>query len=168
MQHGIACLWKGIAAFLNGVVIVASAAVAGLLLYLIAARYLFGWPTVGLHEMTLIAAMWLYMVGALIASRKSEHLVVDLLPLMLKDPRKVAVQRLVVAVLTAVITGFFLFWTYSMFEWAFRRPQTMPALGLPLWVSQASMGVAALGCAAYALRDVVTAACAVFRGGARS
>jgi TRAP-type C4-dicarboxylate transport system permease small subunit len=66
-----------------------------------------------------------------------------------------------VAVITTIITLFFITWAYSMFEWALRRPQTMPGLGLPLWISQASIAMAAVGCFAYAVRDAVSAGMAL-------
>ncbi|KLK90084.1 hypothetical protein AA309_27655 [Microvirga vignae] len=141
---------------LDWVALAASAFVAGLLVFLVFSRYVLNWSIVGLNELSVLAAMWLYMIGALIASRRREHLVVDLVPQLLSNPWAQAVHRVFVALVTLVITCFFVAWTYQMFAWGVKRPQTIPALGLPLWVSQAAVGVAAVGCCAYALRDVVT------------
>jgi TRAP-type transport system small permease protein len=51
-----------------------------------------------------------------------------------------------------------------MFLWGIARPQTTPALRLPLWIPQIAIMLAAVGCFAYALRDLVRAASALRRG----
>jgi len=145
-----------VAKALEWVALAASAFVAGLLVFLVFSRYVLNWSIVGLNELSVLAAMWLYMIGALLASRRGEHLVVDLVPQLLSNPHAQAVHRVFVALVTLVITCFFIAWTYQMFAWGMKRPQIIPALGLPLWVSQAAIEVAAVGCFAYALRDVVT------------
>ena len=64
---------------LNAIVLVSSLLIVGLMLFLVLGRYVFGWSVVGTLELVMLFGMWLYMMGALIASRKNEHLVVDFL-----------------------------------------------------------------------------------------
>jgi TRAP-type C4-dicarboxylate transport system permease small subunit len=61
----------------------------------------------------------------------------------------------VIAVVTLIATLFFVVWAWRMLSWGTARPQITPALGLPLSISQASILVGALGCAGFALRDLV-------------
>ena len=62
-----------------------------------------------------------------------------------------------IALLTVVITCFFMVWSYYMFTWGMKRPQHTPAYQIPLWIPQAAIGVAAVACFAYALRDAIDA-----------
>lgn len=140
---------------LEWLAVLTSALVALLLVYLVAARYYFNaWPTGGVHAMSLVAAMWLYMTGALIASQSRQHLVVDVLTVQMASPRLIAWHRLVVSIVTLVIICIFAYWVYRMFLWGARFSATLPGLDLPLWVPQAAIGLNAIGSVGYALRDV--------------
>lgn len=150
---------------LDAVAIAASLLVTGLLFVLVLARYVFGWNFSEAHDLSLLAAMFLYMTGALIASRRLEHLTVDFLPSQISRARAKAIHRAVVATITAIICAFFIYWAYRMFAWGLMRPQTTPALRLPLWIPQASIMLAAVGCFAYALRDLIAGLKDVRRSG---
>lgn len=148
---------RGIATLLDVLAVAASIAVAGLMAFLVLARYVLGLPVIGLHELILLAAVALYMIGAMIASRKREQLTVDWLSGMITDPRKKAAHDLLIAVLTVLVTALFIMWAYRMFSWGLVRPQVTPSFRIPLWIPQLAIGVAAVGCFAYAIRDVIDA-----------
>jgi len=142
---------------LNAIGVVSSVAVVGLMFFLVVARYVLGLSVVGLHELIMLAAVALYMTGAVIASRRREHLTVDWIAASITDPRKKAAHDLLIALLTVLITCFFIVWSYHMFTWGIKRPQTTPAYQIPLWIPQFAIGAAAVGCFAYALRDAINA-----------
>ncbi len=146
-----------IAIALDAIGVVSSVAVVGLMFFLVIARYVLGLSVVGLHELIMLAAVALYMTGAVIASRRREHLTVDWIAARIADPRKKAAHDLLIAVLTILITCFFIVWAYHMFTWGMKRPQSTPAFRIPLWIPQLAIGVAAVGCFAYALRDAAGA-----------
>ncbi|WP_397544338.1 TRAP transporter small permease subunit [Roseovarius salis] len=146
-----------IAVTLDVIGVATSAVVVGLMFFLVVARYLLGLSVVGLHELIMLAAVALYMTGAVIASRKREHLTVDWIAGNIVNPRTKAAHDLLIAVLTIVVTCFFMVWAYYMFTWGMKRPQTTPAYQIPLWIPQFAIGAAAVGCCAYAIRDAVQA-----------
>lgn len=146
-----------IARLLDVIAVMASLAVAGLMAFLVVARYVLGLSVVGLHELIMLAAVALYMVGAVIASRRREHLTVDWIAGAITQPRKKAAHDLLIAALTIIITIFFIVWAYWMFSWGLKRPQTTPAYQIPLWVPQMAIGLAAVGCFCYAVRDFINA-----------
>ncbi len=156
--HGPAARIGGaIARLLDVVAVATSLGVAGLMAFLVLARYVLGMSIVGLHELIMLAAVALYMVGAVIASRKREHLTVDWIAGAITQPRRKAAHDLLIAVLTIIITVFFIVWAYWMFSWGLQRPQTTPAYQIPLWVPQMAIGLAAIGCFCYAVRDFIGA-----------
>lgn len=157
-KEGPAAGIGGAVAFvLNAIAVISSLVVTALMFFLVVARYVLGLSVVGLHELIMLAAVTLYMGGAAIASRKRDHLTVDWLASTISDPRRKAMHDLLIATLTVIITIFFLVWSYWMFSWGLKRPQWTPAYQIPLWVPQLAIGLAAVGCFAYALRDFIDA-----------
>lgn len=146
---------KGIAAGLSAVAILCSLLLAGLLLLLVLSRYVFGWNFVAAHDLSLMASIFLYMSGALIASRNREHLTVTYLETRLSSERARTFQRIVVALITTVVSVFFVYWSYEMVSWGFKRPQTTVSLHIPLWIPQLAIVAAAIGSLCYALRDLI-------------
>nr|WP_309504002.1 TRAP transporter small permease subunit [uncultured Roseovarius sp.] len=158
IQNGPAAgIGGAIARLLDFVAVVSSLVVAGLMVFLVIARYVLGLSVVGLHELIMLAAVALYMTGAVIASRKRDHLTVDWIAGNITDPRRKAAHDLLIATLTIIITIFFIVWAYWMFSWGLKRPQTTPAYQIPLWVPQMAIGLAAVGCFCYAVRDFIVA-----------
>ncbi|GGK56623.1 TRAP transporter small permease [Amphritea balenae] len=141
--------------FLNATALISSLMLVGLMLFLVAARYIFGWSIVGLLELIMMFGMWLYMVGSLIASRKREHLVVDFIQTNIRDRQIRRIHQGFLSLVTLVITLFFVYLSYRMLKWGMRRPQHTPGLSLPLWIPQSAIMFASVGCAVYALRDFI-------------
>ena len=143
---------------LRMIIYVTSAVVTLALVALVVARFFFSQSLLGMHEASLLAAMWLYMAGAVMASRRSEHLVVDFAATSLKSARAKAIHTFIVATLTLVIAAFFSFWLWKMFSWGMKRPQSIPVSNLPLWMAQAPLAMAAIAALVYSLRDMARAA----------
>ncbi len=148
---------KTIAAVLSAIAVITSVMVVGLMVFLVIARYLLGLSIVGLHELILLFTLQLYMVGALIAAQRKTQVTVDWLSQRFAGGRASEWHNAMVAAITLSATVFFIVWAYWMLSWGVQRPQTTPALGLPLWLSQASIVFCAIGCAGFALRDLVQA-----------
>ncbi len=142
---------------LEAAAFMSSMLVVGLMLFLVLARYVFGWSIVGLLELIMLFGMWLYMLGALIASRHNEHLVVDFVELQISDHRLKLMHKALVSLITFVICLFFVVLAYRMLAWGMKRPQSTPGMGIPLWLPQASIMLAAVGCSCYSLRDLLCA-----------
>lgn len=156
MQNFFRWLDTWTARLLSATVVIASAAVAGLVFFQVISRYVFEWSIIGLDELSLLAAMWLYMAGALIASRRSEHLVVDFLPQKLTSPRLLKLHQRVIALIMLGTTCFFLFLGWKLLKFALRLPQYTEGLDMPQLASQSASLVAAVGCTLYVIRDLIT------------
>jgi len=148
---------KTVAAVLSAIAIITSVMVVGLMVFLVIARYLLGLSIVGLHELILLFTLQLYMVGALIAAQRKTQVTVDWLTQRFAGSRAGEWHNAMVATITLCATVFFIIWSYWMLSWGIERPQTTPTLGLPLWLSQACIVFCAVGCAGFAMRDLVQA-----------
>ena len=152
-----------IPALLDTVGIVSTVLVVALMLFLVVARYVLGMSIVGLHELILISSLLLYMTGALIASQRRQHLTVDWLEARLEGQRARALHTVFTAAVTIAVAGFFVVWSVGMLRWGFERPQVTPAYRIPVWLTQLPIVVAAFGCLAYAVRDLVAGVRAILR-----
>lgn len=152
---------RGLDGLLRVLVIVTSAVITLALVALVILRYFFDLSLAGMHETSLFAAMWLYMSGAVLATRRREHLVVDFLAGSLQSPRAKALHDLLISVLTLVVVVFFAQWVWGMFAWGMKRPQTIPVLNVPLWWAQAPLALMVVSAALYGLRDLARAVCAL-------
>ncbi|ASJ75484.1 hypothetical protein IMCC3135_27145 [Granulosicoccus antarcticus IMCC3135] len=112
---------------------------------------------IGILELATIFALWLYMLGAISTSRNKEHLTVDLIETFLTNPRARAFYEVTRSVIVLLITLFMLSLAYHMLGWSLKRPQTTPALSLPLLWQQAPMLAASVFFVAYAVRDILRA-----------
>ena len=148
---------RGLNGLLHALVIVTSAVITLTLVVLVICRYFLNISLSGMHETSLFAAMWLYMGGAILASRKKEHLIVDFLATSLKSERARALHDLVLAALTLVIVIFFAQWVWGMFAWGLKRPQTIPILNIPLWWAQLPLALMVVCGFLYGLRDLCKA-----------
>ncbi|WP_347140670.1 TRAP transporter small permease [Paracoccus sp. SSK6] len=149
---------RALAWVLDLIVLATSAVVTLALVSLVISRFFFGYSLVGMHEASLLAAVWLYMAGAVLASRRNEHLVVDFLATSLSSSRAKAAHSLVVSILTLIIAGFFAHWVWKMLAWGMKRPQSIPVLDIPLVWAQMPLALAAFCAMIYALRDIARAA----------
>lgn len=137
------------------IIVVSSIMIIFLMLFLVLTRYVFGWSVIGIHEVALVFAMWLYMTGSLTASRRSEHLVVDFLSQKITSPRVRLIHQRVVAFIMIITCLFFAVWAWKLLGWSLKRPQTTPGLSIPLLIPQSAIMVACIGSLVYAIRDFV-------------
>ncbi len=137
------------------VVVVISFLVAVFLAYGIFARAVMGKPVFGLEELVLLGAMWLYMLGAVLASRDRSHLTADFIEVMFKNPKTIQAFRIVAALISLVMAIFFASWSYDLLYWAVIKGQSSTVLKIPWYLSQSSLFVASILFIFYQLRDVL-------------
>lgn len=146
-------MWRALAKIENTIAIFTSVALVFVVTLTIVQRLFPDWALVGILELVTFFGVWLYMVGALIASRERGHLVVDFLELNMRSKKLKALHGIAVALIIFVICVFFVYLSYRMLAWNLRFPQHTPGLSIPLWAPQSAIMVAAIGGAGYAIRD---------------
>ena len=138
---------------LKNICVILSITVALLMFIEVVARYVFTHAFRGLPEIYLLLVMWQYMIGAGLASANKSHLRIGIISKMIKSSQANSAYHIFIAGITLIISGFFLFWSFGLIQWAINRPQTTPILRMPWITSQASIMVASLLVAVYAFRD---------------
>ncbi|WP_221800884.1 TRAP transporter small permease [Oceanobacter mangrovi] len=137
-------------------VVLLSIAVATMVAFGVFSRELLDQPVFGLEELILLAAVWLYMLGAVLASRDRSHLSADFVQTFVKNPRIVHGFHLFAIAISLVMAAFFTTWSFDLLAWGVQRGQATTVFQIPLYLSQASLFAASLMFIVYLLRDLVT------------
>ena len=135
------------------------AAVIGLLVALgfvvgITARSILGIALFGVEELILLAVVWFYMLGAILASKERAHLQADFVPVVVKNVTVIITVRIVATVISIGLAALFILWSHQLLQWALARGQSTPVFSVPMYVAQASLFVAAILMTLYLLRDL--------------
>lgn len=118
-------------------------------------RSVFSKPLFGVEELVLLSAMWLYMLGAVVASQERSHLQADFMPLLSNNPHLLACVRVLASGISLIMSIAFVLWSFELFHWSWVKQATTPVFGLPWFVSQASPFVCAVLMTLYTLRDLI-------------
>ena len=150
-----AAIDRGVATLINPLVVTLSLAVAFLMVAGIVSRELLNQPLLGLEEIILTSVMWLYMMGAALASRERTHLRGDFIQTITSNPKVLGGMRLLAALITLAMAIIFSIWAFSLLRWGLERQQSTAALRIPLYVAQSSMFVCSVLIVFYAVRDLL-------------
>lgn len=146
-------------AFLSNIikplVILLSLLVAGGMALGIFTRSVLGVPMLGLEEIILFSVVWLYMLGAALASRERSHLSADFVTVFVTHEKLRNSLHLLATLISLVMVIAFVVWSYDLLIWGLTKRQSTPVFQLPLYLSQASLFCASLLFLFYILRDAL-------------
>ena len=144
-----------LSAFIKPLVVVLSLLIAFLMVTGIFSREIIGQPLLGLEEVILTSVMWLYMMGAALASQERTHLRGDFIQVITRDKKTLARLRLLAELITFVMAIVFSIWAYSLLSWGLERQQSTAVLRIPLYVAQSSLFVCSVLMVFYSLRALL-------------
>ncbi|MDR0355482.1 MAG: TRAP transporter small permease subunit [Deltaproteobacteria bacterium] len=124
----------------------------------IVSRQFFKNPLLGMEEIVVVSGFWFYMTGVALAASERSHLRVEVIPMVVRNRRAVAVIEVLTSVLALFLAGFILYWCFDLLAWSIEKRDILPATKLPSYVPQSSfplaMGLLTLYFARDLLRDV--------------
>lgn len=145
-----------LAFIIKPIIVVISFSVAVMLAYGIFTRAILGKSVFGLEELVLLGAMWLYMLGAVLASRDRSHLSADFVQVIFKNPRVIRSFHIIATLVSLFMAIMFATWSYDLLYWAVEKGQTTTVLKMPWYLSQGSLFVASVLFIFYQLRDLIS------------
>ena len=122
-------------------------------------------PMLGLEEIVLLSVMWVYMLGAALASRERSHLRADFASVYIKSLRNRQLVQVLASSISLIVVIAFVIWSYSLFEWALLKQQATPVFKIPMYVSQSAMFIASVLILFYTLRDLLNDLSALHKSG---
>ena len=94
-------------------------------------RYVLEVPVMGLEESLLYPTLWLYIAGAVNASRENSHIRANVLEIFLSTERQHTVLAIVGEVLSLVIGCWLTYWAWDFTKYSLRVWKESPTLYIP-------------------------------------
>ena len=104
-------------------------------------RYVFQVPVMGLEETMLYPTVWLYILGAVNASRENTHIRANVLEIWLTTPRQHRILAIIGEVISLIVGLWLLSWAWEFTRYAWRIWKESPTLYIPAFYSDVALVV---------------------------
>lgn len=104
-------------------------------------RYVFQVPVMGLEETMLYPTVWLYILGAVNASRENTHIRANVLEIWLTTPRQHRILAIIGEVISLIVGLWLLSWAWEFTRYAWRIWKESPMLYIPTFYSDVALVV---------------------------
>ncbi len=94
-------------------------------------RYVLEIPVMGLEESLLYPTMWLYLLGAVNASRENTHIRANVLEIFLKTRHQHTILAIVGEVVSLVVGCWLTYWAWRFTKYSWRVWKESPTLYIP-------------------------------------
>jgi len=102
-------------------------------------RYVLQIPVMGLEETMLYPTVWLYILGAVNASRENTHIRANVLEIWLTTDRQHKVLAIIGEIISLVVGLWLLFWAWDYTRYAWRVWKESPTLYIPTFYSDVAL-----------------------------
>lgn len=102
-------------------------------------RYVFQVPLMGLEETMLYPTLWLYILGAVNASRENSHIRANVLEIFIKTRRGHTLLAIIGEVISLIVALWLLFWAWDYTRYAWRVWRESPTLYIPTFYSDVAL-----------------------------
>ncbi len=104
-------------------------------------RYILEVPVMGLEETLLYPTVWLYMLGAVNASRENTQIRANVLEIFIKTERGHALLALIGEVISLIVLMWLTWWAWDYTRYAWRVWKESPTLYIPTFYGDAALMV---------------------------
>lgn len=130
-------------ALIVGIILITIVVVSSMTLQ-VCGRYFLPLPFHGLDEFTGHTAVWFYMLGAAFSAFKSDHIKADMLEIFRVPARAQYLISLLASLVSIVISGFMVVWSYNYVKWSISKNEITPSLHIPTVYFQSAILVGAV------------------------
>jgi TRAP-type C4-dicarboxylate transport system permease small subunit len=106
-------------------------------------RYLIHYPGMEVEEIATLIAFWFYFIGASYGAYNRTHIKAEMMHLVFKTPKKLALSRSIATFLTLALAGVMVYWGYLYFIWGITKGERSRILQIPMVFSQISIFLSA-------------------------
>lgn len=156
---------------LNGIGFVLTLSVPVIMLVQVLLRYVFKAPLMGTEELLQFPTIWMYMLGAALASMTRTHIECGVLSVYVKSERIMAVVGIFKNIVTVVVGVWLTKWCVWYAMYSLEKAKISALLHIPQFVGDSALAVGVLLMTVYGIADLVislSTAKTVFSGGGRS
>ncbi|EAR61360.1 TRAP transporter small permease [Neptuniibacter caesariensis] len=113
--------------------------VAGFQFVQVITRYVFETPVMGLEEVAVIPTLWLYILGAINASREDTQIRANVLDIFLDTERARHILLIISETLSIAISIWLTIWAWDYLNYAWRVWKETPTLYLPTFIYDSAL-----------------------------
>lgn len=118
-------------------------------------RYVLQVPVMGLEESMLYPTLWLYILGAVNASRENTHIRANVLEIFLKTPRQHTILAVVGEVISLAVAGWLTYWAWDFAAYSLRVWKESPTLYIPTFYADVALVIGLVLMMAYIVVHLV-------------
>lgn len=104
-------------------------------------RYILQIPVMGLEETMMFPTLWLYILGAVNASRENSHIRANVLEIFLKTDRAHRILAIVGEVISLIIGFWLATWVWDFTRYSWRVWKESPTLYIPTFYADVALMV---------------------------
>ncbi len=130
-------------------------------------RYVLQVPVMGLEETIMYPTLWLYILGAVNASRENTHIRANVLEIFLKTERAHTILAIVGEVISLAVGLWLLSWAWDYTRYAWRVWKESPTLYIPTFYADVALLVGLVLMMVYTVSYLVSHVKSLSAGGAR-
>ncbi|SHO58416.1 TRAP transporter small permease [Vibrio quintilis] len=102
-------------------------------------RYVFEVPVMGLEEIAIIPTLWMYMLGAVNASREDTQIRANVLEIFIKTEWGHTLLALIGEIISLIVSLWLTYWAWDYFKYALRVQKETPTLYIPAVIYECSL-----------------------------
>lgn len=129
-------------------------AIAFLIFIQVLFRYILHIPMHFVEETLTLAAVWLYLLGSVNASREELHINARVLEIFIHKDKYIYLIRMLSSVLTVIVTGWLTYWSYDFFLYSLKRGKISQILRYPMIVMESAMIICFVFIFIYSLKEL--------------
>lgn len=104
-------------------------------------RYILEVPVMGLEETMLYPTLWLYILGAVNASRENTHIRANVLEIFLKTPKQHIILAVIGEVISLIVGIWLLSWAWDFTRYSWRVWKESPTLYIPTFYADVALSI---------------------------
>ncbi|MCQ4762793.1 TRAP transporter small permease [Cloacibacillus evryensis] len=136
-----------------------------LLVYTVFMRYIFNRDVLGMDELEVCVAFWLYFIASANCSNNGTQITADILNIVCKNcPKVQKIINAMTSLLSACVGIVFTYFSFAFFDFAFQRSQRTLILRLPVTSYYIAIVLGLVLMSVYHFRDFVITAKELRRG----
>ena len=137
------------------IILVLLAAIPLLVVAQVVLRYVFNAPLMGIEEILLFPAVWLYFLGGSAASKERNHIDCGILVLYIKKERSLALFRIVRMGLSVLVGCWTTYWAFWFFSYSLSRWKLSDLLYLPMFLGESAIFIGLLLMTIFSLIELI-------------
>jgi len=148
-------IWHGLDRLQQVVLIATSVFISTFMFVEVVLRYIFHKPLMGIEEIVPLGAFWLYFIGASYGSYKRTHIKAEVIEMMAKNSRVIAITKVVASAVSFGLSLFLCKWGLDFFIYGLTQGQKSATLFIPMIYSQSAVFLGLILMAFYFLIELI-------------